>query len=114
MSVQERTREIGLSKALGLSRAKIFLSFSIEAISLGFWGSVFGTAVSMIIGYAVNNLVHTEGGLLADFPTFNLVEFSPEVIIPIIIIVMAIAFLSGTAPALKAPKKDPIDALRYE
>lgn len=114
MSVQERTREIGLSKALGLSRAKIFLSFSIEAISLGFWGSVFGTAVSMGIGYVVNNLVHAEDGLLADFPTFNLVEFSPEVIIPIVLIVMFIAFLSGTAPALKAAKKDPIDALRYE
>lgn len=114
MSVQERTREIGLSKALGLSRAKIFLSFSIEAISLGFWGSVFGTVISMAIGYAANNLVHTEGGLLADFPTFDLVKFSPEVIIPIVLIVMFIAFLSGTAPALKAAKKDPIDALRYE
>ncbi len=114
MSVQERTREIGLSKALGLSRAKIFLSFSIEAISLGFWGSIFGTAISMAIGHTANNLVHAEGGLLADFPTFNLVEFSPEVIIPIVLIVMFIAFLSGTAPALKAAKKDPIEALRYE
>lgn len=114
MSVQERTREIGLDKALGLSRFKIFLSFSLEAISLGFWGSAFGIAVSMAIGFGVNNLLHQDGGLLEPFPTFDLVKFSPEVIIPIVLLVMFIAFLAGTAPALKAAKKNPIDALRYE
>jgi putative ABC transport system permease protein len=114
MSVQERTREIGLMKALGMSRGKIFLSFSVEAISLGFWGSVFGTAISMIIGNVANSIVHKDGGILEDFPTFDLVKFSPEVVIPIIVLVMVIAFIAGTMPALKAAKKDPIDALRYE
>ncbi|MBR1801752.1 ABC transporter permease [Candidatus Saccharibacteria bacterium] len=114
MSVQERTREIGLMKALGMSRLKIFLSFSIEAISLGFWGSIFGIAASMIIGYSANTVLHAEGGFLSPFPTFNLVSFTPEVIIPIVIMIMLIAFIAGTAPALKAAKKDPIDALRYE
>ena len=114
MAVQERTREIGLIKALGMSKAKIFLSFSVEAISLGFWGSLFGTGVSMAIGYGANSFLHTEGMFLEDFPTFQLVSFTPEVVIPIIIFVMAIAFIAGTAPALKAAKKDPIDALRYE
>lgn len=114
MSVQERTREIGLDKALGLSRLKIFLSFTIEAISLGFWGSAFGIVVSMAIGFGVNNILHQDGGLLEPFPTFNFVKFSPEVVVPIVILVMFIAFLAGTAPALKAAKKHPIDALRYE
>ncbi len=114
MAVQERTREIGLMKALGMSRAKIFLSFSIEAISLGFWGSLFGTAVSMVIGNVANMILHGEGMFLETFPTFNLVKFTPSVIVPIIILVMVIAFIAGTAPALKAAKKDPIDALRYE
>ncbi len=114
MAVQERTREIGLMKALGMSRAKIFLSFSVEAISLGFWGSVFGTIVSMSIGYAANSFLHTEGMFLEDFPTFKLVSFTPEVIVPIIVFVMFIAFVAGTAPALKAARKNPIDALRYE
>ncbi|MBP5674823.1 ABC transporter permease [Candidatus Saccharibacteria bacterium] len=114
MSVQERTREIGLMKALGMSRFKIFFSFSVEAISLGFWGSVFGIAVSMILGNVANTIVHMDGGLLVDFPTFELVKFSPGVIIPIVLMIMFIAFVAGTAPALKAAKKDPIDALRYE
>lgn len=114
MSVQERTREIGLDKALGLSKAKIFLSFSIEAILLGFWGSAFGTVVSMIIGFGANTFFHQPGQFLETFPTFELVKFSPEIVAPIILLIMFIAFLAGTAPAYKAAKKDPIEALRYE
>ena len=114
MSVQERTREIGLMKALGMSRVKIFLSFSAEAISLGFWGSIFGMLVSMTIGYAGNTILHSKGMFLENLPTFQFVKFTPEVIVPIVILVMFIAFIAGTAPALKAARKHPIDALRYE
>ncbi len=114
MSVQERTREIGLMKALGLSSAKIFLSFSIEAILLGFWGSAIGTIVSILLGHIVNHTFHQPGGLLADFPTFDLVKFTPGSVLTIMLLVMFIAFLAGTMPARKAAKKDPIEALRYE
>lgn len=114
MSVEERTREIGLDKALGLSSGKIFLIFSIEAISLGFWGSLFGVAMAMVLGYAADNLVHMPGAFLEAFPTFHLVEFTPWNILPIILIVMIIAFVAGTFPAWKAAHKNPIEALRYE
>ena len=114
MSVQERTREIGLDKALGMSSGRVFLSFSIEAIFLGFWGSVVGIILSMIAGNALNAAFHAEGGLLEAFPTFNLVQYPIENIISITIIVMLIAFLAGTIPARSAAHKDPIDALRYE
>lgn len=114
MSVEERTREIGLDKALGMSSGKIFLEFAVEAIALGFWGSAFGVVVAMIIGNIANTLVHAPGAFLEAFPTFNLFEFTPANIIPIIVIVMFIAFLAGTAPAWKAAHKNPIDALRYE
>lgn len=112
MSVQERTREIGLDKALGMSNGKVFLSFSCEAILLGFWGSAFGILVSVIVGNIVSN-VATET-FLKDFPTFRLTIFEPLTMISIALIIMFIAFLAGTLPARKASKKDPIDALRYE
>lgn len=114
MSVEERTREIGLDKALGMSSGKIFLEFAVEAIALGFWGSIFGVAIAMIIGNIVNVAVHAPGGFLEAFPTFNLFEFTPGNVIPIILVVMVIALLAGTAPAWKAAHKNPIDALRYE
>lgn len=112
MSVQERTREIGLEKALGMGKGKIFLEFSIEAILLGFWGSALGIFISMIIGYSVNAIAHET--FLSDFPTFELVIFNPLNMTIITLIIMAIAFIAGTLPARKASKKDPINALRYE
>lgn len=112
MSVQERTREIGLMKALGMSNAKIFLEFSLEAILLGLWGSVFGIAVSMALGYLGDYIAHQT--FLVDFPTFQLVEFQPLNMLAIVGVVMLIAFLAGTLPARQAARKDPIEALRYE
>ncbi|MBR5419446.1 ABC transporter permease [Candidatus Saccharibacteria bacterium] len=112
MSVQERTKEIGLDKALGMSNGKVFLSFSAEAIMLGFWGSLFGIVVSMIVGN-IANVVALET-FLKDFPTFHLTIFEPLTMISIALIIMFIAFLAGTLPARRASKKNPIDALRYE
>ncbi|MBR2709243.1 FtsX-like permease family protein [Candidatus Saccharibacteria bacterium] len=112
MSVQERTREIGLDKALGMSNGKVFFSFSAEAIMLGFWGSFVGVIISIIIGTVVSNLAHET--FLKDFPTFSLTIFEPLTMIGIVAIIMLIAFLAGTLPARKASKKNPIDALRYE
>ncbi|MBQ4230460.1 MAG: ABC transporter permease, partial [Salinivirgaceae bacterium] len=112
MSVQERTKEIGLDKALGMSNGHVFASFSCEAILLGFWGSAVGVVVSMIIGNIVSSIARET--FLADFPTFQLTIFEPLTMITIVAIIMFIAFLAGTLPARKASKKNPIDALRYE
>lgn len=112
MAVQERTREIGLDKALGMSNGKVFLSFTTEAIMLGFWGSAFGIIVSMIVGNIANKVAIET--FLSDFPTFQLTIFEPWTMISIALIIMFIAFLAGTLPARRASKKNPIDALRYE
>ena len=112
MAVQERTREIGLDKALGMSDSKVFLSFSAEAIMLGFWGSALGIAVSYLVGQAAN--VIAAQTFTKDFPTFKLAIFEPLTMISIALTIMFIAFLAGTLPARRASKKNPIDALRYE
>lgn len=114
MSVQERTREIGLDKALGMSSGKVFLNFSIEAISLGFWGSILGTIAAMIAGFSANAMFHAPGGFLEAFPTFHLVVFTPYNVLTLVGLIMLIAFLAGTLPARAASRKNPIDALRYE
>ena len=79
---------------------------------LGFWGSAFGIAVSMLIGNVLNKVSHAT--FLESLPTFKLMIFTPENLITITLVIMAIAFVAGTLPARRASKKDPIDALRYE
>ena len=112
MAVQERTREIGLMKAMGLSKRKIYSMFSIEAVALGFWGSTLGVAMAFAAREVAN---HVSGQtFLSGLPGFTLVEFNPSTLITIVLIVMFIAFLAGSLPARRASKKDPIEALRYE
>ena len=112
MAVQERTREIGLMKSMGLSKAKIFGMFSIEAIALGFWGGILGLIVAYVARAVVNPLASQT--FLAGLPGFTLVEFNPLYLVIIVVVVMVIAFLAGTLPARRAAGKDPIEALRYE
>jgi len=112
MSVQERTREIGLMKALGLSRSKIFTLFSIEAALIGFWGSILGILFANGIGRIINSVVAK--GFLKSFPGLNLFTFPFHSSLLIVIVIVVVAFLAGTLPATRAAKKDPIEALRYE
>lgn len=112
MAVQERTKEIGLMKALGMGRRKIFLLFSIEAVLLGFWGSLLGSLAGMGVGKIANQVATKT--FLKDLNGFELTSFPWQSVAVIMLIVMAIAFLAGTLPARRASKKDPIEALRYE
>ncbi|MDO4730155.1 MAG: FtsX-like permease family protein [Candidatus Saccharibacteria bacterium] len=112
MSVQERTREIGLDKALGMSNGRVFMNFATEAIFLGFWGSLFGIIVSFLIGKGVNFITHET--ILSSLPSFQLIIFRPLDLVGITVVIMLIALLAGVLPARKASKKDPIDSLRYE
>lgn len=112
MSVQERTKEIGLMKAMGMRSSRIFLLFSSEAILIGFWGSAIGVVVAMGVGTVINKWL--ANGPLKDLPGFNLLAFSAMSTAGTILLIMLIAFLAGTLPARKAAKQNPIDALRYE
>lgn len=112
MAVQERTREIGLMKALGMSKLKIFTLFSIEAISIGFWGGLVALGLANIIGRIGSNIAADT--LFKDFSGLELFSFPAISMIGIILIIMLIAFLAGALPARRASKLDPIEALRYE
>ena len=112
MAVQERTREIGLMKAMGLSNLRVFLMFSLEAILIGFWGSVIGIGLAMVAGIGINEIAQTS--FLGDLTGFILIQFSMQNSLLITGIICLIAFLAGTMPAVRASKLNPIEALRYE
>ncbi|QIM15646.1 ABC transporter permease [Leucobacter insecticola] len=112
MSVQERTREIGLMKAMGMGSGRVFSLFSLEAAFLGFLGSALGALVAMVVGIGVSASLATT--LLADLSGLTLIAFDPASIITVIVLVMGIAFLAGTLPAVRAAKADPVESLRYE
>ena len=112
MSVQERTREIGLMKAMGMGGGRIYALFSIEAVFIGFLGSAIGVVFGIGIGSVISGALSRT--LLSGLPGLHLLQFAPTSIAVIILAVMLIAFLAGTLPARRAARQNPIDALRYE
>lgn len=111
ISVLERTREIGLMKALGMSRKNISLLFVFEAAWIGFLGGVIGITLGFILGTAVNpwltrKLSLGEGNSLL---IFDLLQTAI-----LLSALMLIGALSGVLPARKAAKLDPVEALRTE
>ncbi|MDQ0164058.1 ABC transporter permease [Aeribacillus alveayuensis] len=102
VSVTERTKEIGIRKALGATRANILLQFLIESVILTLIGGVIG----IILGVIFANLI----SYIAKWPSL----ISLPVILGGLFFSMAIGIIFGLLPANKAAKLDPIDALRYE
>lgn len=112
MAVQERTKEIGLMKAMGMGRNRVFMLFSVEAILIGFWGSLLGSLAGIGIGGIVNRIASNT--FLKELIGFELTSFPLTSVLFIMGLIMLIAFLAGTLPARRAARQDPIDALRYE
>ncbi|NSL70103.1 ABC transporter permease [Bacillus toyonensis] len=102
VSVTERTREIGVRKALGATRGKILLQFLIEAIMLTLLGGLIGIG----LGYCGAYIVST----FAKWPPL----VSWEVVVGGVLFSMSLGIIFGLIPANKAAKLDPIEALRYE
>ncbi len=112
MSVQERTREIGLMKAMGMSGGRVFSLFSLEAIFIGFLGSALGALSSIAVGIPLSALLSRT--VLSGLPGLDILQYAPGSVVTVILVVMALAFVAGTLPARRAARQNPIDALRYE
>jgi len=111
ISVLERTREIGLMKALGMSRRNINSLFILEAMWIGFIGGLIGIAGGVLLGILINPWLTEK----LDLGVGNsLLQFSVPQMIILLLSLMLVAAMAGLLPARKASKLDPVEALRTE
>lgn len=111
ISVLERTREIGLMKALGMSRGSVSQLFSFEATWIGFLGGLLGSVIGFVVGNILNPVISKK---LKLGDGINLLTFKPSQMLLLIVALMLVATIAGLLPARKAAKLNPIEALRTE
>ncbi len=111
ISVLERTREIGLMKALGMRSRDVRSLFMLEAGWIGFLGGLIGAVVALIVGAPLNPWITKK----LDLGEGNsLLIFRPLQVLALIGSLVLVAMIAGYLPARKAAKLDPIEALRTE
>ncbi|HJX04110.1 MAG TPA: ABC transporter permease [Dehalococcoidia bacterium] len=106
VSVSERTREIGIRKAIGAKRRDILRQFLIEAAAISFTGGIIGLLLGVGISMLMGNI--DLGG------TAISAEISPTIVILALGVAIGTGLISGTYPAMRAARMDPIESLRHE
>ena len=105
VSVSERTREIGLRKAVGAKKSAILTQFLIEAVVLCFFGGLFGIGIGQLLTIAISNIPNAE---------LDLAYIPWEAIALSFGFSGSVGIFFGIFPAIKAARLDPIEALRHE
>lgn len=110
ISVLQRTKEIGLMKAMGMHKKDVNKLFRFEAALLGLLGGVLGSFIAIVLGILLNPFISNQLGL----GSAHLLDFSFIQITVLILALIIVTMIAGLLPARKASRLDPIEALRTE
>ncbi|MBE6729415.1 MAG: FtsX-like permease family protein [Ruminococcaceae bacterium] len=109
ISVQERTKEIGILRAIGASKKNVSSMFNAETVIIGFASGLLGVLITYLLCIPINAILHALTGI------GNLSAILPiHVAIALVVISVLLTLLSGIIPSRSAAKKDPVVALRTE
>lgn len=109
ISVVERTKEIGILRALGASKQNISQVFNAETFIIGLFSGILGVGITILLTYPINKIIHN----LTDNPMINAVlPFGSAIVLILLSIVLTL--IGGFIPSRGAAKKDPVIALRTE
>lgn len=109
ISVLERTKEIGILRAIGASKRNISQVFNAETFIIGFCSGIIGIAITLLLLIPCNSIIHA----VTDSTAVN-AALPPVSAVVLIILSMVLTFIGGLIPAKNAAKKDPVTALRTE